>query len=283
MELRIPIGILVFSCLLLLCQTYVYNLCQIEWFRESFNNVSILTKRKASCNSTMSCMREMNDGSYYPENPARKLVLIIPFRDDSNTHFRSNHLHFMLHYTISYLIKQNTQFNVLLVNQASGKAFNRAKLLNIGFAYANQQGMDTDCFVFHDVDLIGESKDFLYYCDKQFPLHLSAWRQNQNYTPSYKNIMGGVTTFTKKQFTEINGYSNEYWGWGAEDDDISNRVRTFYERKTVPRPENKTRYHIYQIQHEQDEGNQRNQKRVEILKKWKSRWHYDGINVSTTF
>ena len=272
MEPHIPVVILLLSLAVFLCQ--------IALFQESFKTVAIQKRKTTVYNSTLSCMQEMKDGSYYPKDPARKLVLIIPFRDESETHFRSNHLHLMLHYTIGYMIKQNTQFTVLVVNQASGKAFNRAKLLNVGFAYANQQGMDTDCYVFHDVDLIGESADFVYYCDKKTPLHLSAWRQNQNYTPKHKNIMGGVTTFTRKQFTEINGYSNSYWGWGAEDDDLSNRVRTFYKRKTVPRPENKTSYHIYQISHDRDEGNEKNSKRVEILKKWKSRWHDDGINVS---
>ena len=93
--------------------------------------------------------------------------------------------------------------------------------------------------------------------------------------------MGGVTAFTKKQFYDINGYSNRYWGWGAEDDDISNRVRSYYNLTEVPRPSNKTNYHIYQIEHERDENNQKNPKRVELLKQWKERWSYDGINVST--
>jgi beta-1,4-galactosyltransferase 1 len=29
-----------------------------------------------------------------------------------------------------------------------------------------------------------------------------------------------VTIFDKASFVKINGYSNEYWGWGAEDDDV---------------------------------------------------------------
>ena len=91
--------------------------------------------------------------------------------------------------------------------------------------------------------------------------------------------MGGITTFTKKQFYAVNGYSNSYWGWGAEDTDLSARVRTFYKLKNVPRPKNSTKYHIYQIEHKRDANNQKNPKRAQILKNWKRRWHHDGIKV----
>ena len=244
--------------------------------QQFFDHFEVSAKNGESRN----LMRTMTRGFYSPPNPTRKLVFIIPFRDESETHFRSNHLHLMLHYTITYLIQQKAQFTIIVVNQASGKPFNRAKLLNIGFAYADQEEIDADCFVFHDVDLIGESKDFVYYCDKKHPLHLSAWINRENYTNRYKQIMGGITTFTKKQFYAVNGYSNSYWGWGAEDTDLSARVRTFYKLKNVPRPKNSTKYHIYQIDHKRDANNQKNPKRAQILKNWKRRWHHDGIKVS---
>ena len=37
-----------------------------------------------------------------------------------------------------------------------------------------------------------------------------------------------VTAFTEESFKKINGYSNEYWGWGGEDDDISHRMYEVY-------------------------------------------------------
>ena len=40
----------------------------------------------------------------------------------------------------------------------------------------------------------------------------------------FDEYFGGVTIFPIDDFEKINGYSNEYWGWGAEDDDVYRRV-----------------------------------------------------------
>jgi hypothetical protein len=31
--------------------------------------------------------------------------------------------------------------------------------------------------------------------------------------------------FEKALFEKVNGFSNDFWGWGAEDDDLYNRVK----------------------------------------------------------
>ena len=33
-----------------------------------------------------------------------------------------------------------------------------------------------------------------------------------------------VTAYKEEQFKRINGFSNEYWGWGGEDDDLFRRT-----------------------------------------------------------
>ena len=132
----------------------------------------------------------MKNGTYNCSNEtSTHLAFIIPFRDESITQFRTHQLNMMLHYTIRYLIKQQSSFTMIIVNQESGKIFNMAKLLNIGFGYASKY-TPANCFVFHDVDLIAEGEEFVYYCNAERPLHFSAWRNNQNYSPSYAQIMG---------------------------------------------------------------------------------------------
>ena len=39
----------------------------------------------------------------------------------------------------------------------------------------------------------------------------------------YPSIFGGATLFTPDEFKKVNGFSNEYYGWGGEDDDMFNR------------------------------------------------------------
>ena len=39
----------------------------------------------------------------------------------------------------------------------------------------------------------------------------------------YKGIFGGAGAFRKEDFEKINGFSNQFWGWGGEDDDLYRR------------------------------------------------------------
>lgn len=36
----------------------------------------------------------------------------------------------------------------------------------------------------------------------------------------YSKLIGGVNAMTKEQFVLVNGYSNKFYGWGGEDDDM---------------------------------------------------------------
>ena len=64
-----------------------------------------------------------------------------------------------------------------------------------------------------------------------FTIHLTDILYSELFTQI--KLFGGVTMFTEEQFTRINGFSNYYWGWGGEDDDMYKRLKNKGKRLSV--------------------------------------------------
>ena len=136
-----------------------------------------------------------------------KLGIIVPYRD------RPQQLKRFIKHMGEYLT--DLDYQIFIIEQSDDKPFNRGKLLNVGYKFARDNGCDY--FVFHDVDMLPEDVDYSY-TDK--PLHLATHLQEHDYETTFFDYFGGVTMFNKEDFELINGFSNEYWGWGFEDDDL---------------------------------------------------------------
>jgi len=139
-----------------------------------------------------------------------KLGIIVPYRK------RPGHLRKFRQSIKSYLKDQD--YELIVVEQNDDLPFNRGKLLNIGFKVALRK--QCDYVVFHDVDMLPVDVDYSY---SDVPIHLAT-----NFTNSkreiFKTYFGGVTMFPSGLFKKVNGFSNEYWGWGFEDDDLLMRL-----------------------------------------------------------
>lgn len=206
----------------------------------------------------------------------QKLAIIIPFRDDGSN-VRTNQLKVLLHYMIPILIRQNVMFQFFVVTQTQNSIFNRGKLMNIGFAEARKLN-EFDCYFFHDVDLIIENDEAIYHC-RTNPLHYSGYINKWNYTlPSNWIPYGGVTAFKPEAFQAINGYSNEYWGWGGEDDDLYKRMIQKYNLK---RPDRGELYRYSMIEHEHESNNfipKEHEVNRQLYYNWRYRAATDGLN-----
>jgi predicted glycosyltransferase involved in capsule biosynthesis len=138
------------------------------------------------------------------------LSVIVPFRN------REEHLEKFMPHMKEFLDRHEIPFHIYVIEQADNKPFNRAKLLNVGY----KESSDFDYFCFHDVDML--PIESFYECPEK-PIHLAASVEQFNWGLAYETYFGGVTLFPKESLLKINGYSNNYWGWGAEDDDLWNR------------------------------------------------------------
>lgn len=107
--------------------------------------------------------------------------------------------------------------NVYVVEQMDDKPFNRAKLINAGFLEFNKE---FDYFAAHDCDMIPEEADYSY---SNIPCHIATQVEQFNWTIPYPAYFGGVTLIPNDKFEKINGFSNEYYGFGGEDDSLRKR------------------------------------------------------------
>ena len=142
-----------------------------------------------------------------------KLGVCIPYRD------RELHLNEFVPKVGKYLKNQGIDFQMYFCHQTDDKLFNRGATKNIAAKHALEEGCDY--IVWHDIDMIPEEGGG---CDYSFPekhpRHIATQISQMDWQLKYHEYFGGAVLFTKEQVEATNGYSNNYWDWGMEDDDL---------------------------------------------------------------
>ena len=268
------------------------DLCEREWIKKSFliNATSMLplicdcvpeTLLGASLDINLNpvpleetAANNINvklGGHWEPSNcTARyRVVIVIPFRD------RHSHLSTLLHYLHPLLQGQQVNYTIVVVEQNLPKIFNKAVMMNIGYQYA-VMNHNPDCIIFHDVDFIPEDGRHLYRC-RDKPVHFGAFNNRHKYKLFYPRFFGGVTVFIPAQFKRVNGFSNLYFGWGGEDDDMEYRIRDS-KQGIIRDPREVAGYRT--IEHKRDKGNiQPNQKATLKRLHYERDVAHDGLNT----
>eukprot|EP00939_MAST-03C_sp_MAST-3C-sp1_P000764 g764.t1 len=155
--------------------------------------------------------------------------------------------------------KKRTTYVVIIVEQNNDAPFNRGWLMNVGFHLATVNRISTTTayrdfsststttasresswrkphsVVFHDVDILPAGDVVPFYARSPPPgcvFHLinPLWPVGPRLMYS---SYGGVNAFRSEDFAAINGFPNDRFGWGLEDDCLRQRA-------TIHRPESYT-------------------------------------------
>jgi len=174
--------------------------------------------------STLPAKQTRGTGVHY-----RNIVFIFPYRDRIQ-HFKKQTQH------LRRITRPDWNVTVFVIHQGDNDSFRRAWLLNIGIYEAMQLFPDDTCVVTHDIDMLASKEVDYGWCEKPTQ-PCSELKCHGNSVP-YNSYSGGVIQASLSHWKKINGYTNEAYGWGGEDDDLFHRFRlnNFISGSSVRRP-----------------------------------------------
>jgi hypothetical protein len=152
-----------------------------------------------------------------------KLGICIPYRN------RKEHIEKLIPSLTEHLNNLGIPHKFYVGHQVDDKLFNRGAMKNIAAYHAFEDGCDY--IAWHDVDMVPHNENCDYSYPDEFPVHIATKLSKYEYKLGYEQYFGGVVLFTKDQVLKTNGYSNDYWDWGQEDDDLF--WRTYFEGLTT--------------------------------------------------
>ena len=124
------------------------------------------------------------------------------------------------------------RYHIFIIEQSDdGNPFNIGKLKNVGFKIVGEWEKTHDMkftnFIFSDIDMIPDDELLQYYVKpikKPISLAIRGTRYDERDMESKKIFLGAVLGFNRRDFEEINGYPDNFWGWGGEDDALLYRL-----------------------------------------------------------
>ncbi len=206
--------------------SYYWIVCQNKFFStnnmKTPENVNVIKKPIKNERKPKLCLDISKQDLFEKSLKKNKVAIIVPFRECIGQK-RSEQLRQFVPYMSNMLSKSSdVTFCIYIIEQSNDcRKFNRGKLLNIGYNIAKKDGCNN--FVFHDVDLIPSEDLLKYYTnipEENRPVHIAKiWNRY-----SGDKYFGGIVAFSGEQFEKLNGFPNNFWGWGGEDDELRKRV-----------------------------------------------------------
>jgi len=155
--------------------------------------------------------------------------IMIPYRD------REEHLKIFVERAIPFFEENRRPYKIIIVEQTDDKPFNLGKLTNVGFDIYKKEGgySSEDSFIFQPVDCI--PYDAHYDAPRRGIAKLASHYGTPRISDPQPQPQGeprvhGVPYYYKAfsidpvAYEQVNGFTNECWGWGAEDDEFFVRL-----------------------------------------------------------
>ena len=146
----------------------------------------------------------------YP-NTEKKVAVIFPYRDQVIQN-RAKQLEETLDYYTN-LNKSNIDFYI--IEQGNDKPFNRGILINAGHDIIKKSGLGYKNEVHHDIDVQADETLIKYF----YSDNVIACKKDH-----YPTFFGTMSVLPLNIMDQVNGYSNNFNGWGMEDDNLLNRI-----------------------------------------------------------
>ena len=161
----------------------------------------------------------------------KNILIIFPFADFNPVEGREEQLAKILEELVVLIGRirngKNRWFLMVSEQVEPRKYFNRGQVLNIAVKYFIENVGNPDSVIFHDIDIIPNVTLFREYSKYKDSYSLMPFRsKNFKKTYGFKLFAGSAIYLTKPDiFINANGYPNNYWGWGGEDNALDKRLK----------------------------------------------------------
>lgn len=123
------------------------------------------------------------------------------------------------------MAEEQSSYALVFAKQRDGEKFNRGMLMNCGFLFVTNK-YNCDLIYFHDVDMLPSSN--VSYSSQRVRahdvVHLATQASQFKFKMPYPEYLSGIVGMRPTFYIEVDGFANDFWGWGAEDDEFRNRL-----------------------------------------------------------
>jgi hypothetical protein len=133
--------------------------------------------------------------------------IIIPYRARGNQLERKKQFEYLIPYMNGYMKQFNINYTLMVIEQNDDKLFNRGKLFNIGVLEAIKlfNPQEKSYFCHQNVDIIPQKIDY------------SMWSEGITDVIGFDSGLGAMYFTDLESYVRINGYPNDYDGYGQDD------------------------------------------------------------------